>query len=377
MAHYDVVVIGQGAMGSAALHHLASRGARVLGLEQYQTGHTRGSSHGLTRVIRLAYFEHPSYVPLLRRAYELWRDLEKKAGRKLLHVTGIVEIGPPDGVVVGGTLSASRLHKLEHEELTAAQVMQRFPVFRIPDHYAGVWQPDGGFLEAEACVAAQQAAGRAAGAELRENVSVRAIEPRNGHLRVVTDDETFEAGSVVVAAGSYIKRLLPGPAAPLRVTRQVLGWFKPSDPALFMPGRFPVFFLDSAHGQHYGFPIFGVDGVKVAKHGHQDETMDPERENRPVGPEDEAAIRAALTAHIPAADGPMLNAVTCRYTMTPDQDFVIDRLPEDPRIVMLSPCSGHGFKFASVVGEIAADLALDGRTRHDISRFALTRLGQS
>jgi sarcosine oxidase len=253
--------------------------------------------------------------------------------------------------------------------------MQRFPVFRIPDHYVGVWQPEGGFLEAEAAVVAQQAAARAAGAELRENVTVRAIEPRSGHLRVVTDDETFEAGSVVVAAGSYIKRLLPGPAAPLRVTRQVLGWFKPTDPSLFTPDRFPVFFVESAHGMHYGFPIHGVAGVKVAKHGHQDETMDPERDNRPVGPEDEAAIRATLTAHIPEADGEMLSAVTCRYTMTPDQDFVIDRVPEDPRIVMLSPCSGHGFKFASVIGEIAADLALEGRTRHDISRFALARFG--
>jgi sarcosine oxidase len=375
MAHYDVVVIGQGAMGSAALHHVASRGHRVLGLEQFHSGHTRGSSHGLTRVIRLAYFEHPSYVPLLRRAYELWRDLEKQAGRKLLHVTGIVEIGPADGLVVQGTLSASRLHELEHEELAAAQVMQRFPVFRIPEHYVGVWQPDGGFLEAEAAVAAQQAAARAAGAELRENVTVRAIEPRSGHLRVVTDDDTFEAGSVVVAAGSYIKRLLPGPAAPLRVTRNVLGWFKPTDAALFTPDRFPVFFVESPHGMHYGFPIYGAEGVKVAKHHHHNETIDPERDNRPVGPEDEAAIRATLAAHIPAANGPMLNAVTCRYTMTPDEDFVIDRVPEDPRIVMLSPCSGHGFKFASVIGEIAADLALEGRTRHDISRFALARFG--
>lgn len=374
MAAYDAVVVGLGVMGSAALHHLAARGRRVLGLEEFAPGHARGSSHGLTRVIRLAYFEHPSYVPLLRRAYALWRALEAASGRRLLHVTGIAEIGRPDGVLVAGTLAAARLHGLPHEVLTAEALMRRVPAFRIPAGYVGVWQPDGGFLEAEPAVAAQVAAAAAAGAEIRTGTRVHAIASHAGHVRLDTATGPVEAGAVVVAAGARVQRLLPGPAAPLRVTRQVLGWFAPDDPAPFSPERFPVFLLESDHGIHYGFPIHGVSGVKVAKHGHQDETIDPETEDRGVSGEDEAAIRAAVAAHLPGADGPLLRAMTCRYTMTPDQDFLIDRLPEDPRIVLLSPCSGHGFKFAPVIGEIAADLALAGGTRHDISRFALARL---
>jgi sarcosine oxidase len=375
MASFDVVVCGLGAMGSAALYELARRRVRVLGLERFTPGHDRGSSHGATRIIRLAYWEHPSYVPLLRRAYDLWRELEGAAGQKFLHVTGVAEIGPPDGMLVRGTLAAAHLHALRHEVLPARDVMRRFPAFRLPPKFVAVVQPDGGFLAAEPSIHAMLALAQAAGAELRTGKTVRTIESHGGGVRVVTDRTVIEAGSAIVAAGPWTKSLLPDLAAPLRVTRQVMAWFAPSEPALFAPGRFPVFLIESRHGIHYGLPPFGGAGIKVAKHHHRDKSVDPDAHDRTVSAEDEALIRAALADHLPAANGKLLDAKTCLYTMTPDSDFLIDRLPGAPQVIVASPCSGHGFKFAPVIGEILADLATTGATRHDLARFALVRFG--
>jgi sarcosine oxidase len=375
MSHFDVVVCGLGAMGSAALHRVAHRGRRVLGIERFTPGHDRGSSHGATRVIRLAYFEHPSYVPLVRRAYELWREIDGAAGRKLLHVTGVVEIGPPDGILVKGTLASAKLHALRHDVLSARELMQRYPAFQLPSQDVAVAQPDGGFLEAEPSIHALLALAKAAGAEIRCGETVRAIEPRPGGVRIVTDRAMVEAGAAIVAAGPWTKSLLPDLAAPLRVTRQAMAWFAPTEPALFAPGRFPVFLIESRHGIHYGFPPFGDTGIKVAKHPHRDETVDLEDYDRSVSAADEALIRAALAEFLPAANGRRLAAKTCLYTVMPDRDFLIDRLPGSPQVIVASPCSGHGFKFAPVIGEILADLAITGSTRHDIARFRLGRGG--
>ena len=370
---FDVAVVGLGAMGSAALLALAQRGVRALGIERYTPGHDRGSSHGETRIIRLGYFEHPSYVPLLRRTYELWRELEAAAGTRLMHITGIAEIGPRGGTVVPGTLLASRMHGLPHEVLDARETMRRFPAFRIPQDYLGVFQPDGGFLAVEPAIEAQLALARAAGAEVRTGETVRAIAPHSGGVRIETDNGSIDAAKVIVSAGAWAKQLLP--QLPLRVTRQVMAWFEPRDQAQFAEGRFPVFLLESRHGVHYGFPPHGSTNVKIAKHHHADETVDPDRVDRNVSPADEALIRPALADHIPAANGPRVAAKTCLYTMTPDGDFIIDHMPGAPDVIVASPCSGHGFKFAPVIGEIAADLAVDGATRHDISRFELARFG--
>ncbi len=382
MAQFDAVVCGLGVMGSAALYHLARRGRRVLGIDRFTPGHDRGSSHGETRIIRLAYFEHPSYVPLVRHAYELWRELEVEAGSPLLHITGIAEIGPPDGPLVAGTLAAARLHDIPHELVKASEVMRRYPAFRLPPHYAAVLQPDGGFVEAEPAIEALLALARKHGAEIRSGVTIRAIEPGNDKVRVVTDAAAIEAGTAIVAAGPWTASLLPPPIPPLRVTRQVLGWFAPTVEDHFLRERFPVFLIESAHGIHYGFPRHGGGGlgggshgtaIKVAKHHHRDEAVDPERYDRTVSAEDEALIRAAIAEHLPDANGPLLSATTCLYTVTPDGDFIIDRLPSAPSVIVASPCSGHGFKFAPVIGEILADLT-DGRpTRHDISRFRIDR----
>ncbi len=227
MTTYDVAVIGLGATGSAALMNLARRGVRAVGIEQFTPGHDKGSSHGETRIIRLGYFEHPSYVPLLRRTYALWRELEAAAGRSLMHITGIVEIGPPAGQVVAGTLKASREHSLLHELLEAASVMRRFPAFRIPDDYAGVFQPDGGYLDVEPSIAAMTALARTAGAEVRTGETVRSVTPRGTNVRIETDKGAIEAGVAIVAAGPWLSRLIHGLPAALRVTRQVQAWFQP------------------------------------------------------------------------------------------------------------------------------------------------------
>jgi sarcosine oxidase len=371
MPQFDVVVVGTGAMGSAALYQLARRGARVLGVERFAPGHDKGSSHGETRIIRLGYFEHPSYVPLVRRAYALWRELEAASGHKLLHTTGIAEIGPPGGELVAGTLAASRLHQLPHEILDAAETMRRFPAFNIPSDYVAVLQPDGGFVAVEPAIEAQVALARAAGAELRTGVAVFSITAHGNGVRIGTSQGEIEAGAAIVAAGPWVGTLVPN--LPVRVTREVMAWFHPSDPALFSADRFPVFILESRHGMHYGFPLHGSPGVKIAKHHHRNETVDPDRVDRVISPADEALIRRALAGHIPAADGPLAAARTCLYTVTPDHDFIIDRLPDAPNVIVASPCSGHGFKFAPVVGEILADLAIEGGTDHDIRRFRLSR----
>jgi sarcosine oxidase len=373
MTHFDVVVIGLGVMGSAALRELARRKRSVLGVERFPAGHDRGSSHGETRIIRLAYFEHPSYVPLVQRAYELWREIEAAAGQELLHVTGVAEMGPPEGQLIKGTLASARLHGLRHEVLSAADLTRRFPAFRLPPDYVAVVQPDGGFLLAEPSIHALIAQAKQAGAQVREHVTVRVIEPRASTVRVLTDDGAIDAGVVIVATGPWLKSLLPDLPVRVRVTRQVMGWFAPAEPEPFAPGLFPVFLIESRHGTHYGFPPFGGRGIKVAKHHHGDEAVDPDRYDRSASAEDECLIRALLADHIPAANGPLLDAKTCLYTVTPDGDFIIDRLPGFPQVIIASPCSGHGFKFAPAIGEILGDLVTAGESRHDIKRFSLER----
>src|SRR5262245_3969644 len=315
MPEFDVVVCGLGAMGSAALLHLARRGQRVLALEQFAPGHDRGSSHGGTRVIRLGYFEHPSYVPLLRRAYELWRELETASGRVLLHVTAIAEIGASDSTLVRGTLASAQLHGLRHEMLTAAALMRRYPAFRLPADFLAVVQPEGGYVEVEPSIEASLALARAAGAEIRYGETVRAIQPNGGAVRVRTSRGETEARSAIVTAGPWTKSLLPELALPFRVTREVVGWFEPLDADLVSAGRFPVFIIESRHGMHYGIPPHARGGLKVAKHHHRNEAVDPDDYDRTVTAADEALIRAAIADHLPAANGRLLGAQTCLYTM--------------------------------------------------------------
>jgi sarcosine oxidase len=369
----QIAVIGLGAIGSAALLRLARRGVRAVGIEQFDLEHDRGSSHGPTRMIRLAHFENSSYVPLIRRACALWRELETLTGEKLIVTTGIAEIGPPEGKLVRGTLAATSRYRLAHELLDSNALMRRYPGFRLPDTFVAVLQPEGGYIEAAAAMAANLRLAAAWGAVVRSGEKAIVIEPQPHGVRVTTDRAEIEVDGVIIAAGPWMRNLMPDLRLPLRVTRQVVGWFEPMDAAQFAADRFPVFILETEYGHHYGLPAYGRMGVKIAKHHHRQEAVDPDAWDRSVSALDEAAIRAPLGAYLPAANGRLLAAQTCLYTMTPDETFIIDTVPGYGHVIIASSCCGHGFKFSPVVGEILADLATQGGTAHDISQFRLQR----
>jgi len=376
VAIHDVAIVGLGAMGSAALYHLAARGLRVVGLERATPGHEGGSSHGESRIIRMAYFEHPSYVPLLRRAYDSWRALERKTGAGLLTITGILESGIPGATVVEGARRAAIEHGLPHEMLSARQVAERFPAFAVPDHWETLFEADGGFLRPELAIDTHIAVAKGLGAEVRTHTEVRSVEPIAGGVRLKTaDDGAIEAGAVIVSAGAWIGELFPDLKPHLRLTRQVLAWFDPARPELVTPDRFPVFLLESEDEIIYGFPDLAGTGVKAASHlpGRLLERAGDAAQNGDMA--DAEPVAAMLARYIPGAAGPVRQLKTCIYTHSPDEDFILDRHPLYPQIVLASPCSGHGFKFASVIGEVLADLATEGATPHDISRFRLDRLG--
>ena len=374
MDRYDVIVIGLGGMGSASAYHLARRGKRVLGLEQFDLLHELGSSHGLTRIIRLAYHEHPSYVPLLRRAYELWHDLEADANERLLVTTGSVEGGPSDGTTFRGALEAAELHDLPHEVLDGDELRRRYPAYAGFDpSMRVVFQPDGGFLLAERTILAHVNGALAAGAELRFREPVRSWEVVGDAVRVTTERGSFEGDRLVICAGAWARTLVPGLADLAVPERQVLAWLQPTSPALFAPERFPVFLVDVEEGSYYGFPVHDVPGFKFGWYHHFREPIDPSNPDRSVSPEDEAALRAFASRYFPDGAGPTVMLKACMFTNSPDGHFLIGRLPKAPQVSVFAGESGHGYKFCSVVGEIMADLAIDGATRHDIGLFRLDR----
>jgi sarcosine oxidase len=370
---YDVVVLGVGGMGSAAAYHLARRGLSVAAVEQFTPGHDRGSSHGLSRIIRLAYFEHPSYVPLLRRAFELWRELESESGERLLHVTGGMDIGRPGSRVFEGSRESCTAHDLPHEILAAAEVNARFPGYHLPEDYRAVFQPDAGFLEPEKCITTNARLATARGATLMTGRDAVSWSPDSGGVVVRFTDGEIRARQIVLTAGAWMPKLVPSLARVLRPERQVVAWFGVEDTPAFSPERFPVFVMTTDDGIFYGFPEHGVAGFKIGKFHHRSELVDPDRASRTVHAEDESVLRECVRSFFPGANGPVIRASTCIFTNTPDEHFIIDRLPDVPEAVVVSACSGHGFKFCSVVGEIVADLVAEGGTRHDLSLFPLAR----
>lgn len=371
---YDVIVVGLGGMGSAACWQLARRGLRVLGVERFDIGHSMGSSHGLNRIIRLAYFEHPSYVPLLRRAYELWREAEALTREQLLFITGSMDAGPAGGRVVEGSLQSCREHGLPHEVLDAAEVHRRFPGYSLPAGHLAVHQGDGGFVASERAILAHLSLAVGQGAEIHAREKVLAVEPKGGRVEVVTDRGRYEAGRVVVSAGGWISDLVPALAGKAVPERQVLGWFLPKKPELFAMERFPVANADCEGGHYYVFPIWGIPGFKIGLYHHLQEQGDAETLSRVPTAADEALLRAGMEAMFPEANGPALRLSACLFTNTEDEHFVIDSAPGAPEIIVASPCSGHGFKFASVIGEILADLATGRQSPFDLSLFRIGRL---
>jgi sarcosine oxidase len=374
-SHYDVIVIGVGGMGSATAYHLAGRGRRVLGLDRFSIPHMMGSSHGYTRIIRLAYYEHPSYVPLLKRAYELWRELQAHAGESLLHITGSLDAGPADDWIFKGSLKSCEQHGLPHEVLTNGEITRRYPGYQLPEETMAVFQPNGGFLVPERCIIAHVNAAQARGAEIHGCEPVAGWEPVGDLIKVTTGKAVYTADQIVITAGAWAGKMAGVLQPHLTPERQVLAWLQPKRPEWFQPDRFPVFNLTVPEGRFYGFPVYGIPGFKFGCFHHLEEAVDPDDFDRMSNARDEALLRDFAERHFPDGAGPTMSLLTCMFTNTSDENFILDVHPECPQVFVASPCSGHGFKFCSVVGEIMADLLLDGQTRHDIDLHRLSRLG--
>ncbi|HEV3185469.1 MAG TPA: N-methyl-L-tryptophan oxidase [Xanthobacteraceae bacterium] len=371
---YDLIVIGVGGMGSASVYHAARRGLKVLGLEQFDIPHAQGSSHGVNRIIRLAYYEDPGYVPLLRRAYALWRELEDHAGEPLLIITGGIDAGTADSKTVQGSLLSCQQHQLPHEELDAATLRRRFPGYRLAADMVGVHQPDAGFVLSERCIVAHVAAAQELGAEVHARERVVAWRAEDNGISVTTTRGTYRARKMIVTAGAWARRIVPALQHLAVPERQVMMWTQPLRPELFRLGAFPVFNFEAPEGRFYGFPVYGIPGFKLGKYHHRGERVDdPDRLDRDCYPEDEAALREGIRRYFPDADGPIMAMKACLFTNTPDEHFILDRLPDNPHVGVAAGFSGHGFKFCSVIGEIMTELVCEGATRHDIGLFRLDR----
>jgi sarcosine oxidase len=372
--NFDAVVVGLGAMGSAALYHLRRRGQRVLGLEAFGAGHRQGSSHGESRVIRLAYYEHPNYVPLLHRAYALWADLERESGDQLLRITGGLMIGAPDSRLVSGAQASAVRHGLAHELLDATEVGRRYPALHLQRSEIALFEPRAGILRPEACVAAHLRLACGAGAEAHYSEPVRSWSARDAGVEVVTDAGRYSARHVVFTCGAWLSQVLGDDRVQVRPERIPLFWLQPSLPELFALGRLPIYLWQQPNGDHfYGFPHLDWPGVKVARH-HSLDFCDPNTVDRQVNAEDERRLRAVIGGRLPSLNGPVLSSLVCLYENSPDEHFLIDRLPGQPNVIFGGGFSGHGFKFSSVVGEILADMVTEGRATSDADFLKLRPL---
>lgn len=374
---YDVIVVGLGGMGSAAAYRLAERGQRVLGIDRFAPVHNLGSSHGGSRITRQAYFEDPAYVPLLLRAEQLWREVEERSGRSVVHYTGGLMIGRADSRTVAGSLASARQWGLPHEMLDAAALRSRFPTLRPADDEVALYEEKAGYVVPEASVAAHLWLAERAGARLRHEEPVTRWEEVAGGVRVFTGDGVYTASRLVICPGAWAPELLAGLGVPFTVERQVQYWFAPRGP-LEPFVRHPIFVWEADGGrQFYGFPAPDASvGVKVAFF-RGGESCTPSTIDRVVHRDEVDAMASFVAPRIPDFAGTFLRAATCMYTNTPDEHFVIARHPGCERVVVACGFSGHGFKFVSVVGEILADLAIDGGTRHPIGLFAPERFAEA
>ncbi len=373
---FDAVIIGLGAMGSAAAYHLSRRGQRVLGLDQFTPPHTLGSSHGLSRIIREAYYEHPLYVPIVQRAYELWAELERESGQTLWRRTGGIMIGLPEGTLVTGALRSAQNHHLTHETLSVGEIRRRFPAFNPTDEMVGVWEPRAGVLFPEKCIAAHLALAREHRAVIQLEEPVLSWTADGAGVRVTTPKGSYQSDHLILTAGAWLGRLASDLQLPLTVERQALFWFEAANhPERFHPDSCPIYFFEHEPDRFfYGFPDLG-EGVKIARH-HEGEHTQPETVERAVRPEEIETMRGLVRRFLPAAAGALRDTAVCLYTNTPDFHFLIDAHPQRPNVLIASPCSGHGFKFASAIGEILADQITGGGSRFDLSLFRLKRMGE-
>ncbi|MEO8575843.1 MAG: N-methyl-L-tryptophan oxidase [Gemmatimonadales bacterium] len=373
--HYDVIVAGLGAMGSATAAHLATRGKRVLGLERWTPGHRNASSHGDSRIIREMYFEHPMYVPLLQRAYELWAELGDHARTELLHITGGLMIGPEDGALVTGTLRSAREYNLNYELLSPREVSFRYPAFMLRDDLIAVRDPRAGYLDPEACNGAHLDLAAGKGAELRYDEPVIEWNSSESGVTVTTPKASYSADHLVLAVGARTRSLLKGLELPLEVERQAVFWMEPDpDAANYDESAFPIYAYEYEPREIcYGFPRL-PRGVKSSVMHSGEIVKDADSVDSEIRDEEVNPLRRALAPILPGMSrAPVRERDVCLFTNTPDHDFIIDFHPAHSRVLISSACSGHGFKFASAIGEIQADLVTSGRSRFDLGPFGLDR----
>lgn len=376
---YDAIVIGLGGMGSAAVCHLARGGISVVGIDQFHPPHDRGSSHGKSRIIRQAYFEGVSYVPLVMRAYELWLQLEVETGQALLSEIGGLMIGNRSSKVIKGSIRSAQDHHVDHVVLDAEQIRAKFPQFSVDSECVGLYEKKAGVLNPEHCVRAHLELASRCGASLRFDdrvISIRGIG-MGSPLVVATNSGHCEAERIVLCGGPWTTELLTELNIPLIVERQIMHWFDPGkDIDAFSPSRFPLFVWEHGDGVvAYGVP--GIDGplggVKFAFHNGYGMPCTPETISKTVTVEEIELADSYLRKHIPSLAGKHLESVTCMYTLTPDGHFIIDFHPTDNRVVIAAGFSGHGFKFASVVGEVLAEMTIQGTSKRDLSTFSIHR----
>lgn len=372
-AYFDTIVLGLGGMGSAALWHLARRGHRVLGIEQFGIGHDRGSSHGATRIIRKAYFEHADYVPLLHRTYDLWSELEAASGKHLVFRTGLLLFGSPTGSVISGVKRAASLHQLDIDEVSLPNVRTRFPGFGPADHMTALLEKDAGYLAVEACVRAQIEQAVAHGARVAANQAAREWSADSGGVVVRTDQDVHRAQSLVICAGAWTRDVLRDLGLPLEVRRKVTFWFEADRSVYDISAGCPTFCFDTPEGFFYGFPILGDEGMKVSEHTGGRVVDHPDALDRSVHDSDLGPVARFIQAYLPSVTTHVVKNSTCMYTMTPDEQFIVDLHPDHPNVVIAAGFSGHGFKFAPIIGSVAADLAERGGTNEPIDFLSVRR----
>jgi monomeric sarcosine oxidase len=373
MDGFDAIVIGVGAMGSAACLELAKRGARVLGIDQFGVAHDRGSSHGQTRIIRKAYFEHPNYVPLLHRAYEMWADLETQSGQALFERCGLLLAGDPAGALIAGCRRAAAEHALALEDIPTGELSARWPGFEAGSGMEVLFEPDAGFLRVEDCVRALVERATAAEVRFEWNTPVLGWSADDESVIVRTGGRNFTASQLVICGGAWAGRLLPGLSTALEVRRKVLLWFRSSEPGHRLDHGCPVFGFDTDLGFIYGFPGDASGEIKIANHTGGEVVSDPSNPDQSLHDSDTRFAAGFFSRHMPGVSPRALRHAICMYTMTPDEHFVIDRMVEHPRVSFAAGFSGHGFKFAPIVGSILADFALEGRTSEPIGFLSASR----
>lgn len=371
----DIVVIGLGAMGASTVYQLSKRNVRTIGLEQFTIGHVRGSSHGESRIVRQACYEHPSYAPLSLRSYQLLDELERRTGKAHSARCGGLMIGLPDSGPVAGSVETARHHNLAYELLNAGDIRRRFPALNVVDSHVAFFEAKAGAVFPEMMMDSWIRIAKAAGVEVCERHRVTELEPHSGGVRVRGEGFVIDADQAIVTAGPWLDSLFPEMRAYLSVERIVQHWFAPKHPALFSPDAFPIFYWDVGPYQLYGFPSLDP-GRKLVKVGLDDDRRPcrPDHVDRDITMEELIRLDTALSTDIPDLQGSYVRSEPCLWTVSQDRNLIVGRHPEHEHIIIAGGCSGRGFKFSPVIGEILAQLALSGRTSHDITRLSLHRI---